>query len=349
VKSEHRYYLLAAILFAVAVGIVVVRGSIPVALVSFGFSIATGVTGRKTEQEIEEKQEIIDELLQDKSDLKEGLSNQRERSAKIREQLEVEREEKSDLREAKKRENQRLSNLKRALKRKGIDTEYLLDKYDESLYAPLMVLTHFSAPNNNTEEDAEYIKDNLRALDTKMLHGSARIVPPRNFDQSIRTKEELQEWFDDQILGDQTDLTHKLEVISVVDITQTFDRDASEAKDGPDFETHTISELFETDTVIPTADLLEILSRSDRISLEEELRENIALLVVQNASEEQMDQLLNVQTELEEELGDLPQIAQTDVDEIGEVFAKQGIDDAEELAVGVKEEAERLNAILNLD
>lgn len=348
-KSEHRYYFLAAISFAIAVGIVFERGSIPVALVSLGFSIAAGFMGRKAEQQIKEKQEIIDELIQDKSDLKDGLSEHRKRSVEIQEQLEIEREEKADLREAKKRENRRLSNLKRALRRKGIDTEYLVDKYGESLYAPLMVFTHFSSPNNNTEEDAQFIKDNLGALDTKMLHGSARIVPPRNFDQDIRKKGELQEWFDEQVLGGRTGLTHKLEVISIVDINRTFDRDASGNKEGPDFKTHTVSELFETDTVIPTEDLLEILSRSDRISLEEELRENIALLVVQNASKGQMDQLLRVQTELEEELGELPQIAQTEVQVISDVFASHGIDDAEDLAVGVKEEAERLNAVLDSD
>lgn len=348
-KSEHRYYLFAGLSLAVAVVLAFQRGAIPIALVSLIFAVVSGALGKKTERHLEEKQDVINELLQDKSDLKEGLSKQRQKSTKAQQQLKAEREEKEALREAKKRENQRLSNLKRALRRKGIDTDYLIEKYDQSLYAPLMVLTHFSAPNNNNEDDAELITENLNALDTKMLHGSARIVPPRNFDQDIRTKEELQTWFDEQVLGGRTDLAHKLEVISVVDITRTFDRDASADKEGPDFVTHTVSELFETDTVIPTEDLLDILSRSDRISLEEELRENIALLVVPNASEEQMDQVLAAQTALEEELGDLTQIAQTDVDSIEDSLSAHDIDDSQELAEGMKDEAERLSAVLSED
>lgn len=348
-KSEHRFYLFAGLTLAVGAALAIQRASVPIALISLVFAVVSTAWGKRTEQRIQEKQDVIDGLLQDKTDLKEGLSKQRQKSTEIQQQLHAEREEKEALREAKKRENQRLSNLKRALRRKGIDTDYLIEKYDRSLYAPLMVLTHFSAPNNNSEDDAEFITENLKALDTKMLHGSARIVPPRNFDQDIRTKKELRAWFDEQILGGRTNLTHKLEVISVADIAQTFDRDASVDKEGPDFETNTVSELFETDTVIPTEDLLDILSRSDRISLEEELRENIALLVVPNASEEQMDQVLKAQTSLEEGLGELTQIAQTDVDAIEGVLAAHGVDDSQELAKGMKDEAERLSAVLSED
>lgn len=346
-KPEHRFYIFAGISLAAGIIIAILKRSFPIALVSLFFAVGSGIWGRRTEQRIKEKQEIIDDLIRDKSELKEGVKRHRQRSTQVTEKLVEEREEKERIREEKKKKNQRLSNLKRALQRKGIDTDYLIDKYDEALYAPLMVLTHFSAPNNNSKEGATFIKSNLEALDTKMLHGSARIVPPRNFDQDIRSKEGLQRWFDENVLDGRTDLVHKLEAISVVDVSQTFDRDASGEIDGPDFETNTVSDLFETDTVVPTEDLLEILSRSERISLDEELRGNIALLVVPSASETQMDQVLEVQNSLEDSLGELTQIAQTGVDDIRATFANHGIDDAEDLAENVKKEAERLDPILN--
>ncbi|QLC34357.1 hypothetical protein EFA46_009100 [Halarchaeum sp. CBA1220] len=346
-KSEYKFYLFAVLSLISGLSIAIINRSIPIALVSLVFAIGSSFWGYRTDQRLQDKQEVIEELLEDKQDLKEGLSRKSRQTAQFREKLTDEREEKEKLREAKKQKNRRLSNLKRALQRKGVDTEYLIEKYDRSLYAPLMVLTHFSAPNNNSEDDAEFITENLKALDTKMLHGSARIVPPRNFDQDVRAKGELREWFDENVLGGRTDLTHKLEVISVIDITKTFDRDASEKKEGPDFKTNTVSELFETDTVIPTEDLLDILSRSNRISLEQELRENIALLVVPSASEQQMEELVDSQTSLQESLGDLSQIAETPVDDIKTAFAQHGITDPQELAEGAKEEAERLKKVLS--
>lgn len=346
-ESEQKFYLFAIACLTGGLFLAYINGSVPIALISLVFGVGNAVLGRRAEKRVQEKQELIDELLHDKSDLKEGLSWQRERVNETKQQLEEEQEEKERLQEAKKRENQRLSNLKRALRQEGISTDYLVEKYDSALYAPLMVLTHFNAPNNNSEKDADFIKSNLEALDTKMLHGSARIVPPRNFDQSIRTNGELREWFDENVLGGRTDLAHKLEAISVVDVAQTFDRDATDDDGGRGFETHTVSELFETDTVIPTEDLLDILSRSERISLEEELRENIALLAVQGASEAQMDQVLEAQPELEDCLGGLTQIAQTDISDIKDILKRHEVEDPESLAVSIRDEAERLDDILN--
>ena len=77
-----------------------------------------------------------------------------------------------------------------------------------------------------------------------------------------------------------------------------------------------MSELFDTDTVVPTKDLVDILARSERISIEEELRDNIALLAVSEASEKQMDEIISNQTEIQERLGSLDQVANTPVERI---------------------------------
>ena len=240
-----------------------------------------------------------------------------------------------------------MRNLKRALRRKGIDTEYLIDKYDNSVYAPMMVLTHFSSPNNNTEDDEEFIKSNLEALDTKVLQGGARIVPPRNFDQSIDTQERLESWFRENVLGGRDGLGYKLEALFVADLTRVFDDDASSGQDDSSFPSNTVTELFEPDTVIPDEDLFNILSRSDRISLGEELRENIALLAVHNASETQMEEVIESQSTLEDRLGELSQIAATEPAEIQSVLADCNISESEELADSIHQEATRLAEVIN--
>lgn len=332
-KSERQFYLFAGVCVVAGGGIAISNDSIPTAFVSLVFAVGSTVWGRRVENTLERKQSVIEHLLETKSEVKNKLSD--------------ERDTKKQLQEEKKLKNQRLSNLKQVLQRKGIDTDYLLEKYDKSLYAPLMVLTHFSNPNNNSQEKAEVINSNLEALDSKMLHGSARIIPPRNFDQNLNSKRELQEWFDANVLNDRDDIAHKLEAISVVDVMKTFDRDASVDNDGPDFKTNTVSDLFETDTVLPTEDLLEILSRSDRISPEQELRENIALLAVPHASEDQMEQLIKGQVHLEDSLGELPQIVQTDIEDIEAELQEQGVDDPQQLARDLRKEAERIETLLN--
>lgn len=327
-KSEHVFYLFAGICLIGGGVVLIIGGPISLSFISLIFGVGSSVWGWRRQADIKKKQTRIDELIEGKS--------------QIEEQLREERENKEAIREQKIQKNRRLSNLKQVLQRKGIDTEYLIEKYGRDLKAPLMVLTHFSAPRNNSEEEAKIIKLSLDSLDSKMLHGSARIIPPRNFDQSITSRDELEDWFDENVLDGRTDLTHKLEALSIVDIGQTFDRDASKDDDKQDFKTNTVSDLFETDTVIPTEDLVEILSRSDKISLEEELRQNVALLVVPNASKEQMEQVLEVQSKIENELGDVREISQTDTERIEDVFRQYDINDPESLGEGVQEEAQRI-------
>lgn len=347
VKSEHRFYLFAGGCFIIAVSLAINQQNIPIALVGIVLTIGLAVMGRQTEEEVREKQDVIEELIDDKDSLRDHLREYQERNKETEEQLQAEREKKEALKKKKKRKNQRLSNLKQALRRKGIDTEYLVDKYGDSVYAPVMVLTHFSAPNNNTEDDEEFIKSNLEALDTKMLQGGARIVPPRNFDQSIETKGELESWFRENVLGGRDNLGYKLEASFIADITRVFDEDASKGEDESGFPANTVTELFEPDTVIPDDDLFDILSRSDRISLEEELRGNIALLAVHNASETQMQEVIEVQSTLEDELGQLTQIAATEPTEIQSVLEDEGVSEPEELAKSMHEEAARLVEVLD--
>lgn len=60
-----------------------------------------------------------------------------------------------------------------------------------------------------------------------------------------------------------------------------------------------------------------------------------------------MDQVLEAQPELEERLGGLTQIARTDGSDIRAVLNRHDVEVPESLAESIRDEAERLDGILN--
>lgn len=325
IEQEKVAYIGSAVLITTAGALYYIGAPAAITLLSFIFSVGSAVFGWKKQKKVETLESAMDSLLAEKEDLKEELK---------------ETEEKKQIK------NQRLRNLKQVLDREGIDADYLIEKYGQPLKAPLLVLTHFSSKNGwNTEEGERFIRDQLDKLDTKVLHGATRVIPPRSIDQDIETREELEIWFREEVLGGREDLTYKLELLSIVDLRQVFGKDTAD-DDGGQFEMNTIDELFDTDPVVPTEDLLNILARSDRISMEEELRENIALLAVPYASEQQMQKLIRYQPRIQNKLGDITQIANTDENQIADILDSHDITGARELAGGIKQEANTLESIL---
>jgi hypothetical protein len=321
------------IAYAGSVALIVIGGSLyyvgapaAITLLSFVFSVGSGIFGWRKKKRVQTLESAIDSLLNERRDLKEELEATEER---------------------KQIKSQRLRNLKQVLDRRGIDADYLLKKYGRPLKAPILVLTHFSSKNDwNTEDGERFIRGQLEKLDTKVLHGATRVIPPRSIDQEVESREELETWFREEILGGREDLTYKLELLSTVDLRQVFGKDTA-GDDGGQFEMNTIDELFDTDPIVPTNDLLDILARSDRISMEEELRENVALLAIPYASEEQMNDLIRNQPSIQSGLGNITQIGNTNEEQIAKVLNEHDVHGSEELAVGIREEAKSLEPILN--
>lgn len=328
VEQENVAYIGSAALIIVAGALYSVGAPAAITLLSFLFSVGSAVFGWKRQKEVETLESAMDSLLEEREDLKNELE-----AAQEKKQL----------------KNQRLRNLKQVLDREGIDTDYLIEKYGQPLKAPLLVLTHFTSDKGwNTEEEEQFIRDQMEKLDTKVLHGATRVIPPRSIDQNVESRKELETWFQGEVLGGREDLTYKLELLSIVDLRQVFGKDTA-GDDGGQFEMNTIDELFDTDPVVPTEDLLNILARSDRISMEEELRENVALLAVPYASEEQMRAIIQHQPSIQNSLGNITQIGNSNEEQIEGVLTEYNINGATELAVGIKKEANSLQAILNGD
>lgn len=323
VEQEKLAYAGSAILI-IGGGVLYVTGaSAAITFLSFLLSVGSGVFGWRKQKEVKTLKSAMDSLLEEKEGLKEELEAS---------------EEKKQLK------SQRLRNLKQVLDRKGIDADYLIEKYG-SPKAPLLVLTHFRESSGyNSEDEEQFIREQLDRLGAEVLHGATRVIPPRSISQDIESRDELEKWFNNEVLGGREDLTYKLELMSIMDLGQVFGRDSA-GDDGGQFKMRTIDEIF--DTVVPTEDLLEILARSDRISMEEELRENVALLAVPYASETQMRQLIGEQTSIQRNLGNISQIENTDESRIEEILKENGVSGAGELAAGIKSEAKSLNPILN--
>lgn len=187
--------------------------------------------------------------------------------------------------------------------------------------------------------------EQLEKLGTEVLHGAIKVIPPHSINQDVETREELEKWFREEVLGGRDDLTYKLELLSIVDLRQVFGEDLADEDDS--FEMNTIDELFETDPVILTNELVSILARDNRISMKEELQENIALLAVPYASEQEMKELIRHQPAIQNKLGGINQISNTDEKYIEKQLQNHDTDSAREISVGIKEEAKTLNDILN--
>lgn len=325
IEQEKVAYIGSAVLVTTAVVLYIIGAPAAITLLSFVISVGSGAFGWQKRKEVETLESAMYSLLEEKEDLKEELE---------------------DTEEKKQLKSQRLRNLKQVLDREGIDADYLIEEYGQPLKAPLLVLTHFKADSGwNTEEGEQFIRDQLDKLDTKVLHGATRVIPPRSIDQNVETREDLEEWFHGVVLGDRDDLIYKLELLSIVDLRQVFGRDTA-GDDGGQFEMNTIDELFDTDPVVPTHELLEILARSDRISMEDELRKNVALLAIPYASEQQMKEIIRHQPTIQDDLGDITQISNTKEEQIEELLKEHEISGSEELAVGIKQEAKTLKAVL---
>ncbi|WP_336036654.1 hypothetical protein [Halobacterium yunchengense] len=326
-EGEKVAFGVGGVLICFGVFLYIIGAPNALTLLAFSVSVGSGVYGWRKKKKVAALESALNGLLEEKEDLKEELE---------------ETESKKQLK------SQRLRNLKQVLDREGIDVDYLVEKYGQPLKAPLLVLTHFKSENGwNTSEGEQFIRDQLDKLDTKILHGATRVIPPRSIDQDIETRAELEEWFHEEVLGGRENLTYKLELFSVIDLRQVFGQD--KAGDDSQFEMNTIDELFDTEPVVPTDDLLSMLARSDRISMEEELRENIALLAIPYATEEQMRDLISSQSSIQDRLGNLTQIGNTDEQEIERVLGEHEIEGAKELAEGIKQEALSLEAVLNGD
>lgn len=309
-------------------GAVLVTLDLPVIL-SY-LSLAVGVVSEgvglyKRQQRVSVNKELLDELINEKSRLRDDLESKEEKLEEVAEE--------------RARKSQRLQNLKQVLDREGIDTEYLVEEYGKPLKAVLIVITH-----TRRNDEKEYIKKRIESLGGESIHGATKLIPPSSVDQDISNSDELVEWFQETVLEGK-DLQYKLELLTLLDVKQLYGEDKTEG----DTYYEVVDDLFDLDSLIPSVDIIDILAHSSRFSLQDELRKNVALLAVTSASQEQLEAIISSQPSIQNALGPITQIANTDVDDIESVLQDADVPDAGELAPSLRQEARRIELILDED
>lgn len=88
-----------------------------------------------------------------------------------------------------------------SLKRQGVSTEKLIREYDSPLNAILISYASQHVPTENGgNRKKAFLRDELNRFDVVSLGGTDFLIPPNRVPTSIKTKEDLETWFDSEIL-----------------------------------------------------------------------------------------------------------------------------------------------------
>jgi len=88
-----------------------------------------------------------------------------------------------------------------SLKRSGLSTDKLIERYDKPLYSILISYATQVKPNSKGYyEPYKFIQKELRQYNVKMLGGADLLIPPTKVPRWIKNKNDLQAWFEKEIL-----------------------------------------------------------------------------------------------------------------------------------------------------
>lgn len=108
--------------------------------------------------------------------------------------------------------------LMQSLKRSGISTQRLIQKYDKPLKAILIsyMTQKVNGPNGHVIKE-KYAQREFLAQGAVSLGGSELIIPPTKFPKSVKTREDMQKWFEQKILKGRY---LKLKFMAIVDLRE---------------------------------------------------------------------------------------------------------------------------------
>ncbi len=93
------------------------------------------------------------------------------------------------------------SRIIESLKRQGVSTDKLIREYDKPLNAILISYSSQNVPTQNGGNKKEkFLRDELLRYDIISLGGSDFLIPPNNVPEDLKTSEDLQKWFEEEIL-----------------------------------------------------------------------------------------------------------------------------------------------------
>jgi hypothetical protein len=105
------------------------------------------------------------------------------------------------LEKGKKQFEKEKNRIIKSIERKGISTDKLIRKYDKPLNA--ILISYSSQKNENVNGKIvteKFLREELSRFGLKSLGGSDFLIPPSHVPKSIRTRLDLEKWFEHEIL-----------------------------------------------------------------------------------------------------------------------------------------------------
>ncbi|AEN07329.1 hypothetical protein Halar_0054 (plasmid) [halophilic archaeon DL31] len=282
----------------------------------------------------------------------------KEGNLRIVEKMETLREEKQQLREAKMEQEEiyqsELSDYERILesiKDESVARKRLIENYWKPLHAIVACFTKSKVEievedGEEASEETNFVLEALRdGREVEQISGSTWIVPPKDVPERIKanpnSREALKEWIQDEVYSDYPDALAHIGLFGLVDLRNVYSSSDYEPDDLPHFFS-TIDWEFDLEEIFDSQDFSRLLA-NESVNLTEIIENgDIAFLVSNSVSTEELDDIHNAQEEIERELGN-PNVkefaSQVDIQTIAGALSPY-VADSERVAEGVKNEAE---------
>ncbi|MYL18225.1 hypothetical protein GLW36_16480 [Halorubrum terrestre] len=266
------------------------------------------------------------------------------------EKLEELREEKEKIREEKEAEiesfQNELSDYERiieSIQDDSIARKRLIENYWKPLHA---LVACFTKSKVDTDEgETNFVLEALRrGRDVEQITGSAYIVPPKDVPGQIKSNPDsraaLETWIEDEVYADYPDALAHIAMFGLVDLRNVYSSSDYDENDLPHFFS-TVDWEFDLEDIFNSEDFSRLLA-NESVNLTEIIEKgDIAFFVSKSVSPEELDDIHESQTQIEEELGnpDVKQLAQQVP--LEQLIGALGpyVSDPQSVAESVKEEA----------
>lgn len=243
-------------------------------------------------------------------------------------------------REQKRREKEKY-HIIQSIKRSGISTEKLIERYDRPLNA---ILISYASQKELTSRgyygECKFVLQELEKYNVKYLGGTDALIPPAKVPKSIENSDDLEIWFENEILKGRY---CKLKFLVLIDLRK---------------KTFWNSNLPYTQIHPKHLTLGEVLSIEDlfteeqinKIALSDIIRNgDIAWLASHVLSENELEIVHKNQSLIEKELGhpSLRLLSNDDIiEKLSTILGKYGISNANEVSKAIVKEAKFWNSRL---
>jgi hypothetical protein len=274
---------------------------------------------------------------------KEGNQNIVKKMEKLREEKkEIRREKETEIEEFK----NELSDYERiieSIQDESVARKRLIENYWKPLHA---LVACFTKSKIDTDEgETNFVLDALRrGRDVEQITGSTYIVPPKDVPNQIKSKPDsraaLETWIEDEVYSDYPDALAHIAMFGLVDLRNVYSSSDYEADDLPHFFS-TVDWEFDLEDIFDSEDFSRLLA-NESVNLTEIIEKgDIAFFVSKSVSPEELDDIHEAQTQVEEQLGNpnVKQLAeQVTLEQLIEVLTPY-VSDPQSVAESVKEEA----------